>query len=222
LDDATRARLIAHLVARVRPIHRLAVPTYAIGHYQDALREWRGSWLDGHDAYLPSLLARVRARALTTEQARLVDEAEAYYAAHRTALAYQVGPHFAHGDLHLYNVLAERGRVTGLIDWEWAHGGTEPDCDLDALMRWALYPAGIAEDALADRVGATDFAILIPAVVASYPEIRAIPRLRERMTIYQIEHELHKMATWPPRVPRDPVRRLHDWLREDRLAQYLD
>jgi hypothetical protein len=220
--DEARVRLVEELVALIRPIHQLAVPTYAIGHYQDALRDWRGTWLDGHDSYMRQLLVRVRARALTADQADLVREAEAYYADNRTALVYSVGPRVAHGDLHLYNVLAEDDRITGLIDWEWAYGGgTEPDFDLDALIRWALYPRGIAEEELEERVTGADFALLVPALLAAYPEIRAIPRLCERTTIYQIEHELHKMASWPPRVPQEPMRRLHGWVRERRLAEYL-
>ena len=222
LGDEARARLVAGLVSIIRPVHRLAVPTYVIGHFGGALRDWRGGWLDGHDLHMRHLLARVRARALTAEQARLVAEAEGYYAAHRVALAYSVGPRFAHGDLHLYNVLAAEGQVTGIIDWEWAYGGgTEPDFDLDALIRWAIYPRGIAEVGLEDRVTGADFAALIPALLAAYPEVRAIPRLGERLTIYQIEHELQQIAAWPPRVPREPVRRLHGWVHEAPLAPYL-
>ena len=222
LSDEVRVRLITELVAIIRRVHQVAVPGYVIGHYQSALRDWPGTWLDGHDLQIRRLLARVRDRALTADQADLVREAEAYYAAHRTALAHTVGPRFAHGDLHLYNVLAEAGQITGVIDWEWAYGGgTEPDFDLDALIRWAIYPRGIAEEELEDRVTGEDFATLIPALLAAYPEVRAIPRLHERMTIYQIEHELHHIASWPPRVPQEPVRRLHGWVREQRLTAYL-
>lgn len=220
--DETRVELVTGLVAIIRQVHRLPAQGYVIGHYQSALRDWSGPWLAGHDTYIQQLLAQVRSRPLSNEQSDLVRESETYYAAHRDSLAYSVGPRFAHGDLHLYNVLAHDGRVTGVIDWEWAYGGgTEPDFDLDALFRWAIYPAGIAEEAIEDRVAGRDFAALIPAVLAAYPEIAAVPRLRERMTIYQIEHELHKAAVWPGNVPRQPIQRLHGWLREDRLAAYL-
>ena len=222
LADDARVALIAELAGIIRRVHRIAVPGYAIGHYQSALRDWPGGWLDGHDVQIARLLARVRARDLTAAQAALLDDAEAYYAVHRGALAHTVGPRFAHGDLHLYNVLAERGRITGLIDWEWAYGGgTEPDFDLDALIRWALYPRGIAEEALEARVSGADFVALIPALLAAYPEVRALPRLAERLTIYQIEHDLHHLASWPPGIPREPLHRLHGWVRERRLEAAL-
>ena len=220
--EKERAELVAGLVAIIRQVHRLPAQGYVIGHYQSARRDWPGTWLDGHDTYIRQLLTQARSRPLDAAQSALVDEAAGYYAAHRDALAHTVGPRFAHGDLHLYNVLAEGGQVTGIIDWEWAYGGgTEPDFDLDALFRWAIDPAGIAEEAIENRVTERDFAALIPAVLAAYPEIAAVPRLRERMTIYQIEHELHKVAVWPGNVPRQPIRRLHGWLREDRLGRYL-
>jgi aminoglycoside phosphotransferase (APT) family kinase protein len=222
LADAARARVVAGLAAIIRPVHRIELPAYAIGYYGWALRDWRGTWLDGHDAHMHDLLSRIRARALTTAQLKLVREAEGYYVAHRRTLAHAGGPRFAHGDLHLYNVLAEGHRVTGIIDWEWAYGGgTEPDFDLATLVRWAIYPRANAEEALEDRVSGEDFAPLIPALLATYPEIAAIPQLRERMTIYQIEHELGQMATWPGRVPQLPVARLRGWLREDPLATLL-
>ncbi len=220
--DTVRAEFVTGLVAVIRRVHRLPARGYIIGHYQSALRGWSGTWLAGHDAYMRQLLAQIRSRPLTAEQSGLVREAEIYYAAHHDALAYSVGPRFAHGDLHLYNVLAEADQVTGVIDWEWAYGGgTEPDFDLDALFRWAIYPAGIAEEALEDRVAEGDYAALIPAVLGAYPEIASVPRLHERMTIYQIEHELHSAAVWPGNVPGQPIQRLHGWLREDRLAAYL-
>jgi aminoglycoside phosphotransferase (APT) family kinase protein len=222
LRDEVRVQLVTELAAIIRRVHRIPLPTYAIGHYQSALRDWRGTWLAGHDTYIGRLLARVRARDLTADQADLVREAERYYAAHRAALSHTVGPRFAHGDLHLYNILADEGRITGVIDWEWAYGGgSEPDFDLEALIRWAIYPRGIAEEELEERVTGDDFAVLIPALLAAYPEIHAIPRLHERMTIYQIEHELHHMAAWPPRVPQEPVRRLRGWVREQCLVGYL-
>lgn len=222
LTDEVRIRLVTELAGIIRQVHRFVVPGYTIGHYQSALRDWHGTWLEGHDIQMQRLLARVRARDLTADQAALVHDAEAYYAAHRTALSRTVGPRFAHGDLHLYNVLADGARITGLIDWEWAYGGgTEPDFDLEALIRWAIYPHGIAEEGLEVRVTGADFAPFIPALLAAYPEIRALPRFPERMTIYQIEHELHHMASWPPRVPQEPVRRLHAWVCEQRLLEHL-
>lgn len=218
---AVRARLVTEMVRIIRPVHQIAVPGYAIGYYDGTSRDWPGTWLAGHDNHMRQLLARLRARPLTAEQAALVDESEAFYAAHRPSLAPGVGPRFAHGDLHLDNVLAEDGQITGIIDWEWAGGGTAPDFDLAHLVRWAIYPRDGVQQELAERATEEAFAQLIPTLLAAYPEVRAVPGLFGRMTIYQIEHELWQAASWPGRVPQQPLRRLQGWVRERRLAPYL-
>ena len=107
-------------------------------------------------------------------------------------------------------MIADGDRVTGVVDWEWAHGG-EPDFDLADLARWALYPADVAEEPLEERVGADDFATLLPALLRAYPEVAGIPRPGERLTIYQLEYDLHKLVQ-APHAPRQPARRLRGWL----------
>lgn len=221
-SGATRHRLIAELAEAIGSVHQRPAPAYVIGHYQSALRGWTGSWLDGHDRYVAWLLEAVRRRALTSGQAALVDMAETFYGEHRAALAHSVGPRMMHGDLHLHNVLAEAGRITGIIDWEWSWGGgVEPDFDLEALFRWSLYPRDLGDEDEAARLEAEDFRLVIPTLLAAYPEVRTIPRLMERMTIYQIEHELHQMVSWPARVPTRPVERLRNWVQERRLIREL-
>jgi aminoglycoside phosphotransferase (APT) family kinase protein len=222
LTEPARRRLIGELAGMIRTIHMLPTEGYAVGFYQAALREWRGSWIEGHDAGFRQLLAGIRRRPLTEAQAALVDEAEAYYTGHRDALAYGVGPRMQHGDLHLHNVLARDGHVTGIVDWEWSFGGgVEPDFDVEALVRWSLFPADLGDEAEAATLRAEDFAGVIPALLAGYPELAAVPRLAERMTIYQIEHELYHMASWPPRVPTRPAERLASWLRNPTLLRAL-
>ena len=126
----------------------------------------------------------------------------------------------AHGDLHLYNVLSSRRRITGIIDWEWSYGGgSEPDFDLEALVRWALFPRDLGDDDVDMGIRDDNFACVIPLLLAIRREQRAVPRLMERMTIYQIEHELHQMVSWPPRVPTRPTERLGVWVREQRLVR---
>ncbi|HEV2126511.1 MAG TPA: phosphotransferase, partial [Chloroflexota bacterium] len=138
-----------------------------------------------------------------------VEAAEAYYVAHRTALAYGVGPRLIHGDLHLANVIVDGGRVSGLVDWEWAGGG-EPDVDLAHLVRWAWFPAHPAEEALGPLVGAEQYLPLIPALLEAYAEIGSLPRLWERLTIYEIEYDLHQLTHSP--CSTQAHERLRAWL----------
>ena len=215
LDATTGERLgyARELAGWMRGLHGIPMERYSCGYHQTALRERPAgtSWLAGHDAYVRRLLRLVRAQRWDADLAELIDAAEAYYAVHREALGYQVGPRLLHGDLQLYNVIVDRGHLTGVVDWEWAHGG-EPDFDLADLARWALYPVDVAEEALEPRVAPEDFAALMPDLLDAYPEVAGIPRLCERLTIYQLEYDLHKLAQ-APRSPRLPARRLRGWLR---------
>ena len=226
--DDVRAGVAGELAGAIRRIHAIATARYQIGYYATALRDWDGTWLAGHDTYMERLLGRVRAGPLDAESVGLARDAEAFYAAHRAALERAVGPRFTHGDLHLYNVIVAEGHVTGIVDWEWSYdGGGEPDFDLTHLVRWALYPADPAEEALEARVTAADYAPLIPALLAAYPEVAATPTLLARMTIYQLEHELHALIQcaqwWPdsPTAAEKPKRRLRGWLHEGVLARYF-
>ena len=208
-----RQRYARELAGWLRALHGIPMEQYSCGYHQTALRERLAgtSWLAGHDAYVRRLLRLVRAHHWDAGLVESIDGVEAYYAAHREALRYQVGPRLLHGDLQLYNVIVDRRHLTGVVDWEWAHGG-EPDFDLADLARWALYPVDVAEEALEPRVAPEDFAALMPALLDAYPEVASIPRLRERLTIYQLEYDLHKLAQ-APHAPRLPARRLRGWLR---------
>jgi aminoglycoside phosphotransferase (APT) family kinase protein len=123
-----------------------------------------------------------------------------------------------HGDLQLYNVIAAGDRVSGIIDWEWAHGG-EPDFDLADLIRWTFYPEDPAEEELESSVDATTYALLPPTLLAAYPEVAAVPRLAERLTIYLLEYDLHQLSQWS-HAPDKPRRRLDGWL-QGKLGEYI-
>jgi aminoglycoside phosphotransferase (APT) family kinase protein len=219
LDESRelRDRYVRELVNLIRPVHNLANVGYTFGFYQTAISEPGATWLEGHDEYFATVLAGARKRDLSPDLSRLITEAERYYQSHRSSLAYAVGPRLTHGDLHLYNVIAEHGHVTGLIDWEWAHGG-EPDCDLAHLVRWALYPWHPAEEELEAASTRELFAPLIPELLGAYSELAAIPRLLERMTIYELEHDLHQISLG---ATDQPQARLHGWLHERILDPFF-
>jgi aminoglycoside phosphotransferase (APT) family kinase protein len=214
---AIRDGYIRDMVDMIRPVHALPVDCYTFGFYQSARVMRDTAWSAGHAVHFAWLLRRARRMPLVRDLPDLIDRAEAYFARHHEALEYARGPRLAHGDLHLYNVLANNHRVTGIIDWEHAHG-SEPDFDLANLIRWALYPAHPAEEALEEASARTLFAPLLPVLLNSYPEVATVPRLLERMTIYQIEHDLHQIAHGGT---HQPAERLRGWLQEGVLDQYF-
>jgi len=223
LDAAppVRTRLVQEMVATIRQVHARPAERYTVGFGLLVADGSNVTWQHLHDAAITRLLDTVRANRLSPALAGLVDETEAYYQAHRAALEYQVGPRLVHGDLHLHNMITDGERLTGIVDWEWAHGG-EPDADLAALIRWALYPAHPAEEELEARVSASDYApTLIPALLAAYPEVATIPHLTARLTIYLLVADLEQLARFPGAPTHQPEQRLRGWLRERVLEPYF-
>jgi aminoglycoside phosphotransferase (APT) family kinase protein len=219
LDESRelRDRYVQELVNLIRPVHATVASRYTFGFYQTAISVPGASWMEGHDEYFATVLEGARRRDLSPELSRLITDADGYYQSHRGSLAHAVGPRLTHGDLHLYNVIAEHGHVTGLIDWEWAHG-SEPDCDLAHLVRWALYPWHPAEEELEAAATRELFGPIIPELLDAYSELAAIPRLLERMTIYELEHDLHQIALG---ATEQPQARLHGWLRDRILDPFF-
>ena len=217
--ESLRHTWISELAVALHKIHQLPVSTYRIGLYQTAIRKWSGSWITGHDRYIAELLSAAYARSPAAWERALLERAERFYEDHRTALTYESGARLGHGDLHLLNVLGTSSGMSGIIDWEWAYGGgVEPEYDLEGLIRWSLYPGDIGDDSIQPALSAEMFADVIPTLLEAYPGLRAIPRLADRMTIYQIEHELHHIQSWKPAIPRRPLERLRAWV-DDRVLE---
>ncbi len=89
-----------------------------------------------------------------------------------------------------------------MIDWECSQYG-EADFDLCHLVHWCLYPpqTGI------------DYRPFLGALLAASPQCARAPRLAQRLTLYQIEHELQQIV-WN-------ASQAQDW-RVPRLVRWLD
>lgn len=220
-SESLRIEWIEQLARAMHAVHQHRSTHYRIGVYQSALPDLFDCWLDGHDRYVETLFDAAFARSPATLERELFKRARRFYDDQRTALRYESGPSLGHGDLHLLNVMASSTEMTGIIDWEWSKpGGVEPESDLAGLIRWALYPADIGDDSASPPLAADMFECVIPTLLAAYPGLRSIPELATRMTIYQIEHELHQIVAWPPAIPRQPVTRLERWV-DERVLQDL-
>ena len=221
-SESLRRTWITDLATAMHQVHEKRVSAYRIGCYQSAIRNWPGSWISGHDRYMEVLLAAAYSRSPADWEHELMQRAERFYADHRETLTYESGARVGHGDLHLLNVLGTDAGMSGIIDWEWSYGGgVEPEYDLEALVRWALYPQDIGDDTIESPLIAEMFNDLIPTFLEAYPGLKDVPELATRMTIYQIEHELHHIVMWEPSIPRRPLERLRLWVDERVLSALL-
>jgi aminoglycoside phosphotransferase (APT) family kinase protein len=95
-----------------------------------------------------------------------------------------------HGDAYLTNVLVADGRITGLIDFEFARLGPR-DLELISFIR-ALDVERL--------VGAPPPPIL-RWIEDAYPELFAHPHLHERLWLYGLASAMHFVLFWPPDRP---------------------
>ncbi len=96
-----------------------------------------------------------------------------------------------HGDAVGDNVLVHEGRITALLDFEWARLGPI-DTELVSLVRAAL--PGPWSSPVVRRLP------LLEWVAADYPALFAAPDLDERLWLAEIAYVVRGVIWWPPDV----------------------
>jgi len=200
-DPATRRTMIESLGSALRALHRVPVPA-------GLLPPWLAGALDGgpwpafHPPVVSAALQLAKAtRPLPGHDPRLLVDV-AGWIEQRLALFAADEPVLVHGDLHGSNVMVDRGRVTGLIDF--AEALTQPaDAELDTVLRWCArsreYPPtpderGLDETSLAEVPG---------WLHGAYPELFDREHLRERLNFYDMYVELAIYAHHPQQEVRE-------------------
>lgn len=116
-----------------------------------------------------------------------------------------------HNDFHPRNILLDRGRFSGVIDWECSQFG-EADFDLCHVIHWCSYPP--KPD--------IDFGPFLGTLFQSAPVCAQVPDLARRLTIYQVEHEIQQIIWHDRRAEAERVPRITRWIDggvEDLLGQ---
>ena len=169
---------------------------YDIGLYIPAIPQYSGSWRDGHQQYWEILKQGAGSVQLKPDSVQVFDRAFRYLNVSVDVLDYQTGPRLLHNDFHPRNIVIDQGKFSGVIDWECSQYG-EADFELCHLIHWCLYPP---EPQM-------DFRPFLRSLFQSTPQCARVPNLAERLTIYQIEHEIQQIIwnseyseSW--RVPR--------------------
>ncbi|GAA3614816.1 hypothetical protein GCM10022223_33840 [Kineosporia mesophila] len=200
-DPATRQAMIESLGSALRALHRIRVPA-------GLLPPWLAGALGGepwpafHPPVVSATLQQVEAaRRQPDHDSRLLVDV-AGWIQERLALFAADEPVLVHGDLHGSNVIVDRGRVSGIIDF--AEALAQPaDAELDTFLRWCArareYPptphaAGLDETTLADLPG---------WLHSAYPELFEREHLRERLNFYDLYVELAIYAHHPQPETRE-------------------
>jgi hygromycin-B 7''-O-kinase len=216
---AERRSLIHQLGLAMRALHQVPVPT-----------DWeRPDLRPGALAPLVEPLAvaapyqqppeRIHALAAAAREVRgvdrgLVDAAEALVDERLDLFSHDPRV-LVHTDMFGQNLLVERGRLTAVLDFEMARPAA-PDLELDVLLRfchWPHLPVAEEEEHLMRR---EDFRSVPEWLAEAYPELFGVPRLRDRLEVYAIMHDLRQGIQFPER-PGEP-----EWRPVQRLRAIVD
>lgn len=198
---AQQQQLGQAVAAFLDSLHTYRGTHYDIGLYVPALPQFAGTWCVGHQHYWERLEQGAAALQFQPDSERIVAEAFRFLRASISVLDYQTGPTLLHNDFHPKNILLHEGCFSGVIDWECSQYG-EADFELCHLIHWCAYPPhpGI------------DFRAFLRALFQAAPRCTQVPALAERLTLYQVEHEIQQLIWHGERAEAERMPRLVRWL----------
>jgi aminoglycoside phosphotransferase (APT) family kinase protein len=174
---------------------------YDIGLYIPALPHFSGTWREGHQSYWELLEQESEKLRLTPDSMRVFARAWRFLQALSPVLDFQTGPKLLHNDFHPKNMLLFQGKISGVIDWECSQYG-EADFELCHFIHWCLYPPKPS----------LDFRTFLRALFEASPKCTRVPDLAQRLTIYQIEHEIQQIIWQASEAELWRVPRLVRWM----------
>lgn len=223
MNTEQRKEVVAQLAEVLKAIHSFRLP-------EDAVRRLAFKEGDGELA-LPHQLPASRvyryleqARELSFMDFGLLNAAEdRLNEVADSVFAHERGG-FVHGDLHFENILVAEGRITAILDFEWARPGI-PEIDVDVLSRFLHEP----ELHVSGQYPVTekDFRNALRWLNESYPELFAHERFVDRMMLCALSFEIPAIVAMPPRGPLGdlppfhPVNRLRTLLSGGTHAEHI-
>ena len=164
------------------------------------------------------LLLIARARELPHVDPRVLDDATAFV----TSAARYVDPQskwvLVHGDLHFENVLWADGRLSAVLDFEFARMAPR-DLDLATLLRFCADPQLHVADDYGAVTREQDYRKVPMWVGEVYPELFGARNLRERLALYDLAFDLWQLLLRPPHVPVDQLPERHAYNRIRRTVE---
>jgi len=182
-------------------LHSVKDSSYDIGHYVPTIPRYKGSWKQGHLEYIQTLKNSLVGMKIQPENIDTITSAFDYMYANINCLDYQTGGRLLHNDFHPKNIIIEKGRLAGVIDWECSQFG-EADFELAHLFHWCVYPP--KQDGRFDLLLKTIFEELMINL--------RVPNIEKRLTIYQLEHELNQIVWNGSKQEQERMRRINGWL----------
>jgi aminoglycoside phosphotransferase (APT) family kinase protein len=210
-DPSTRRSLVESLGSALEALHRVPAPPGLRPPWLARALEG-GSWPAFHPPLVQETVRRVEAaRRRPDGDAELLRDVAAWVQDRLPSFSADP-PVLVHGDVHGSNVVVDRGRVTGLVDF--AEAVAQPaDVELDTLLRWCARPQEFPPDPTARGLAASQLAEVPRWLSAAYPALFDRGDLRERLEFHDMSVELALYAHHPQAEVRATSR--------DRIARLL-
>jgi serine/threonine protein kinase len=181
--------IAAQLAAALKILHSTQFPNFGEGR-QDSQRY--ATWIDYLTDKFQQTVAEIHDLNIRMVPG-FIEMAVNYFEEHKHVLQAGV-PTLVHSDMTLVNILADNGKVSAILDFEFALQAPA-DYELLAIEAFCLYPNDWAE--AGNEVFCTaDFANLIPLIRKHYPELFEIRHLRERLNVYHVCAALSSYLEW--------------------------
>jgi hygromycin-B 7''-O-kinase len=189
LSPSVQEDVVAELAACLKSLHNQAAPCF--GNLFEDTRPF-DSWGAFLSSQFDSTLADIDRYQIQIFPG-YVELARAYFDRHRHVLE-GVPPAIVHGDLSGLNILVENGRLSAILDFEYALQAPR-DYELLVIEEFCLYPNDYAEEEN-EVFCAGDFAALLPLLRKHAPALFEIPHLRERVDLYHLVAALGSHIEW--------------------------
>jgi len=220
MTEAERRSAVEQLGDRLRALHDTRAPAGLLPlHGAPQLLS-----ADADEPVAPLLTALEHLGRLEHVDALLAEEAAEVVRAGAPALQPFGSPTLVHGDLTFENVLWDDGKVTAVLDVEWARSGPR-DIDLDIILRCCAFPKLHVGPEHEAATRAEDYAEVPGWLRSSYPRLFAYPRLLDRLRVFAIAYEVRALLADPPTLPpslQDPRSAYHRLHQAVTATSYLD
>ena len=189
LSPECKDRIISELASYLRTLHQHTAPRFGYPHEG---ADTYGSWPEFCEHRLRIELQAVEALGIgiPSEILRLIT---GYFHSHKHALQGGI-PSLVHRDLWPGNILVEKGRISAILDFEFAMYAPR-DYELLLIERFCLYPNDYAEEDN-EIYDTSSFSDLFCLLRKHYPEIFEVRSLRERLNLYHLLYSLEAHVAW--------------------------
>ena len=189
LRPEAQEAIAADLAGALQVLHSESAPQFGLARPDAPCFD---AWADFLTAKFQQTLEELRELNIAMAPG-FVEQATEYFESHKHVLAGGI-PALLHGDLTLVNLLADGGRLSALLDFEYAVYAPI-DYELWTLEAFCLYPNDWAEEEH-EVYSSADFASLFSLLRRHYPALFEVPHLRERVDLYHLDAALGSYLSW--------------------------